>query len=59
MSNIKVKIGKREMTLAKSRKLVGLKRKPQFNQPDKNFKDSSFVKASIYDSLGGFNIVSL
>ena len=47
------------MTLAKSRKLVGLKRKPQFNQPDKNFKDSSFVKASIYDSLGGFNIVSL
>jgi len=59
MSNIKVKIGKREMTLAKSKKLVGLKRKPQFNQPNKNFKNSSFVRTSIYDSLGGFNVVSL
>ena len=59
MSNIKVKIGKREMTLAKSKKLVGLKRNPQFNQPDKNFKNAAFVRASIYDSLGGFNVVSL
>ena len=47
------------MTLAKSKKLVGLKRNPQFNQPDKNFKNAAFVRASIYDSLGGFNVVSL
>ena len=59
MSKIKVKIGKRELKLAKSKKLVGLKRNPQFNEPDKNFQNSSFVKTSIYDSLGGFNVVSL
>lgn len=59
MSKIKVKIGKRELKLAKSKKLVGLKRNPQFNEPDKNFQNSSFVKTSVYDSLGGFNVVSL
>lgn len=59
MSSIKVKIGKREVKLAKSKKLVGLKRNPQFNEPDKTFKSAPFVRTSIYDSLGGFNVVSL
>ena len=59
MSKIKVNIGKREVKLSKSKKLVGLKRKPQFNEPQKNFKNSPFVRTSIYDSLGGFNVVTL
>ena len=59
MSDIKIKIGKRKVALTKSDKLVGLKRKQTFNQPQKSFKSSSFVRQSIYNSLGGFNVVSL
>lgn len=58
MSDIKIKIGKREVILSKSQKLVGLKRKQITNAP-KTFKKSSFIKSSVYDSLGGFNVVSL
>ena len=58
MSNIKCNIGKRKMTVQKSKRVVGLRRRLQPNQPN-NFKSAPFVKNSIYDSLGGFNVVSL
>jgi len=64
MSNIRIRIGKRTVTLHKSSQLVGLKRKG--NQQvlnarsiPKSFSDSSFVKSNIYNTLGGFNIVKL
>ena len=59
MSNIKVRIGKREVTLEKSQKLVGLKRKKTSSLLAKSFKGNSYVKSNIYDALGGFNVVSL
>ncbi len=59
MGNIKVRIGKREIVLEKSQKLVGLKRKKTSNHFTKSFKGNSYVRSSIYDALGGFNVVSL
>ncbi|MEM6966885.1 MAG: S8 family serine peptidase [Bacteroidota bacterium] len=58
MSNIKVRFGKKELQLEKSNKIVGLKKRPSTNQPA-TFKGAPFVRSSIYNSLGGFNVVSL
>ncbi|MEM9919643.1 MAG: S8 family serine peptidase [Bacteroidota bacterium] len=54
MSKISVKAGKGEITLRKSRSLVGLKSKSR-----KNLSDASFIKEEVLPNLGGFNIVTL
>jgi len=64
MSTIRIRIGKRKVALHKSSQLVGLKRKGMQESLNarsipKSFRDSSFVKTNIYNTLGGFNIVKL
>lgn len=54
MSKIKVKSGKGELTLEKSKKLVGLKAAPK-----KDISDSDYVQSKVFDHLGGFNVVKL
>ncbi len=54
MSKLKVKAGKGELVLKKSRRLVGLKTKNI-----KNLERTKYVKEKIYQSLGGFEIVTL
>jgi subtilisin family serine protease len=54
MSKLKVKSGKGELVLRKSKNLVGLKSKKI-----KNLSRTQFVKEEVYKNLGGFSIVDL
>lgn len=54
MSGLKVKSGKGELVLHKSKELVGLK-----SSGSKDLSNSDFVKAEVFKNLGGFNIVRL
>lgn len=54
MSKLTVKSGKGELTLRKSKNLVGLKTKTQ-----KDLKDSDYVEQEVFKNLGGFNVVNL
>ncbi len=54
MSELKVKSGKGELLLRKSKNLVGLK-----SAGTKDFKEADFVKKEVYKNLGGFNVVNL
>ncbi len=54
MSELKVKSGKGELLLRKSKNLVGLKSKQK-----KDFSQSKYVKAELFKNLGGFNVVNL
>jgi len=58
MSKIKVKLGKREVYLTKSRSFVGLKPStPTAFDSSANVK--SAVRKKVYEFLGGFNVMSL
>ena len=54
MSKYKIKSGKGELVLKKSKSLVGLKAKGK-----KNLEKADFVKEKVLPSLGGFKVVSL
>ena len=54
MSKLKVRSGKGELTLKKSKALVGLR-----TTEDKPSEEQPFVKKEIHQNLGGFKIVSL
>lgn len=54
MSKLKVKSGKGELVLHKSKNLVGLKTKKT-----KSLSDAQFVREELYQNIGGFNIVDL
>ncbi len=54
MSKLTVRSGKTELTLKKSKSLVGLR-----TQQGENTEDQPFVKQQVHKNLGGFNIVSL
>ena len=54
MSELKVKSGKGELLLRKSKNLVGLK-----SSEEKDFSASDYVKAEVFKNLGGFNVVNL
>ncbi|MEQ8705655.1 MAG: S8 family serine peptidase [Phaeodactylibacter sp.] len=54
MSKLKVRSGKGELTLQKSKALVGLR-----TAGEKPAEEQSFVKKEVHQNLGGFKIVSL
>lgn len=54
MSKLKVRSGKGELTLKKSKALVGLR-----TAEEKTTEDQPFVKKEVHQNLGGFKIVSL
>lgn len=54
MSNLKIRNGKNELSLKKSKSLVGLR-----TQTDKAATDAPFVQEELLQNLGGFNIVKL
>lgn len=54
MSEIKVKSGKGELLLRKSKSLVGLK-----SEGHKDLTETDFVKSDVYKNLGGFKVVTL
>lgn len=54
MSKITIKSGKGELTLKKSKSLVGLK-----TIPEKDTKDQEYVDSEVLKNLGGFNVVTL
>ena len=55
MAPISVKSGKGELTLRKSKSLVGLKPK----KADKKLKKKGYVKEEVLENLGGFQVVTL
>jgi subtilisin family serine protease len=54
MSELKVKSGKGELVLRKSKNLVGLK-----STEDKDLSASDYVEEEVFKNLGGFNVVKL
>ncbi len=54
MSELKIKSGKGELLLRKSKNLVGLK-----SAQKKDFTKSRYVKSEVFKNLGGFNVVNL
>lgn len=56
MSKLKVKSGKNELILRKSRKLVGVKTSPT---RERSLEQPEFIEEEVMKNLGGFNIVTL
>ncbi len=54
MSQIKVKSGKGELLLRKSKSLVGLK-----SEGERDLSSTDFVRSDVYKNLGGFKVVTL